>query len=87
MKKTTVKIIDTLGIHARPATSLVTEASKYESDAKVVFNEKEGNLKSIMGVMALGIKCGSEIELVFDGSDEETALLNVEAVMKKEGLI
>ncbi len=87
MVKKTVKIIDTLGIHARPATSLVTEASKYECDAKVIFGEKEGNLKSIMGVMALGIKCGAEIELAFDGSDEENAITNVEAVMQKEGLI
>ncbi len=87
MEKKTVKIIDTLGIHARPATVIVGEASKFESDAKITFGEKSGNLKSIMGVMALGVKCNDSIELVFEGSDEKEALAKLVEVMSAEGLI
>ncbi len=87
MAQKTVKIIDKLGIHARPATVLVSETNKFESNAKIVFGGKEGNLKSMMGIMALGIKCDDEVEIVFEGSDASEALSSVIAVMEKEGLI
>lgn len=51
MKEFTRKIIDPIGLHARP-TSLVTAiAAKYKSDAKLSYNGREGNLKSIMNIM------------------------------------
>ncbi len=87
MIKKTVKIIDKLGIHARPATVVVSCASKFECDCKVLVGEKQGNLKSMMGVMALGIKYDNEVELVFDGVDENSALESVLEVMSAEGLI
>ncbi len=82
-----VKIIDKLGIHARPATVIVGACSKFDGDCSLVFNGKTGNLKSMMGVMALGIKYDDEITLIFDGSDEVSALDNVLSIMSKEGLI
>lgn len=87
MKEMTVKIIDRLGIHARPATVLVGEASKFECECKAIFNGKEGNLKSVMGVMALGIKCDDDILLKFEGVDEDAAFEAIVNVMKQEGLI
>ncbi|WP_070121757.1 phosphocarrier protein HPr [Bacillus marinisedimentorum] len=86
MAEKTFTITDETGIHARPATALVNEASKYQSDVKLAFNGKEVNLKSIMGVMSLGIQQGSEVTVTADGEDADAALSGVADVMKKEGL-
>jgi len=80
------KIIADTGIHARPATLLVQQASKYESEIQLQYNEKKVNLKSIMGVMSLGVGKNAEVTIIADGNDEETALNGLEELMKKEGL-
>ncbi len=72
MKKEFV-IIDPVGLHARPATLLVNEASKFAADSKIIVGDKEANLKSIMGVMSLGISNGAEFDIDCDGSDAEEA--------------
>lgn len=74
------------GIHARPATVLVQEASKFESDINIEYKGKVINLKSIMGVMSLGIPKNAEIKITANGSDEAEALHALEAVILKEGL-
>ena len=73
------KIVDPVGLHARPATLLVNEATKFASDAKIMVGEKEANLKSIMGVMALGVSTNQEFSVICDGPDAEAA---VEAISK-----
>ncbi len=73
MKKEFI-IVDPVGLHARPATLLVNEASKFAADSKIIVGDKEANLKSIMGVMSLGISNGAEFAIEADGSDAEEAL-------------
>ncbi len=67
-------IVDPIGLHARPATLLVNEASKFVADSTIVSNDKQANLKSIMGVMSLGIVNGAEFIIDCSGTDEEAAL-------------
>lgn len=74
------------GIHARPATMLVQTAGKYSSDINLEFNDKSVNLKSIMGVMSLGVGQGADVTITADGEDEEDAIEGIKAVMKNEGL-
>ncbi|MFO7895560.1 MAG: HPr family phosphocarrier protein [Candidatus Cloacimonadales bacterium] len=66
-----IKIENKLGLHARPATMLVKIATKYRSDCRIVKDDMDINGKSIMGVMMLAAECGSELELIADGIDEE----------------
>lgn len=73
MKETFI-IVDPVGLHARPATLLVNEMSKYTSDGKMIVGEKEANLKSIMGVMALGVGKDQEIVIEITGPDAEDAI-------------
>ncbi len=50
------KVIDeTENSHARPATLLVQAASKFQSTIELKYNGRKVNLKSIMGVMSLGV--------------------------------
>ena len=61
-------------LHLRPAGVLSQAAMKFKSDIKIVCGEKEITAKSVLNVMAAGIKCGTEINLICDGPDEEEAL-------------
>ena len=47
-KELSFVVSDPVGLHARPATILVNQASKFTSNIKLVYNDKEVNLKSII---------------------------------------
>lgn len=80
------KVIAETGIHARPATLLVQAASKFDSEVHLQYKEKKVNLKSIMGVMSLGIGQGADITIIAEGSDEADALNTIEETLNREGL-
>ncbi|WP_141431364.1 phosphocarrier protein HPr [Bacillus sp. 03113] len=80
------KVTAETGIHARPATLLVQAASKFDSEIQLEYKDKKVNLKSIMGVMSLGIGQGADIKIIADGSDAQDALNSLEETLNKEGL-
>ena len=80
------KVIADTGIHARPATLLVQTASKFDSEINLEYKGKKVNLKSIMGVMSLGVGQGADITISAEGSDADEALRSLAETMKKEGL-
>jgi phosphocarrier protein HPr len=82
----TFKVIAETGIHARPATLLVQAAGKFDSEVNLEYKGKKVNLKSIMGVMSLGIGKDSEITISAEGSDEQDALNTLQETLNKEGL-
>ncbi|EOL42943.1 phosphocarrier protein HPr [Enterococcus quebecensis] len=86
MEKKEFHIVAETGIHARPATLLVQTASKFNSDINLEYKGKSVNLKSIMGVMSLGVGQGSDVTISVDGVDEADALAAIVDTMKKEGL-
>ena len=83
----TVKIIDPIGLHARPASVVVQEANKFESDIKITSNGKEANLKSIMSVLAMGVKNGEDVKIEAAGKDADKAIEAIVAAMKSNDLI
>lgn len=87
MKELKVLVIDPVGLHARPATVAVNAASKFKSDVKVGFNGKTVNMKSIMGVMSLGIPTQSEITISCSGEDEDAAVAAIEEVLRAQKII
>ena len=86
MEKKDFHVMAETGIHARPATLLVQSASKFNSDITLAYNDKSVNLKSIMGVMSLGVGQGSDVTITAEGADEADAIKAVAETMKKEGL-
>ncbi len=83
MKTFTYTITDPVGIHARPAGNLVKLLKNYSCGISMSGNGKSVDAKKLMMVMTLGIKQGQEVELSFDGEDEEKAAAEVEAYMKE----
>lgn len=86
MEKKSFNVVADTGIHARPATLLVQTASKFASDINLEYKGKSVNLKSIMGVMSLGVGQGSDVTITVEGSDEAEAMEAIVETMKKEGL-
>lgn len=86
MEKKDFHIIADTGIHARPATLLVQTASKFNSEISLEYKGKSVNLKSIMGVMSLGVGQGADVTITTEGADEVDAMAAIVETMQKEGL-
>lgn len=86
MEKRDFLITAETGIHARPATILVQTASKFASDISLSYNGKSVNLKSIMGVMSLGVGQNANVTITAEGDDEKEAMAAIEETMDKEDL-
>jgi len=74
MPEREVKIVNKLGIHARPAAEIVKTAGKFRSSITIVRDDLEVNAKSIMGVMMLAAEFGATIILRAIGEDADAAL-------------
>lgn len=73
------KIVNQLGLHARPAAQLVKLASGFSAEIELIKDGMAVNGKSIMGVMMLAAETGSKVTVRANGSDESQA---VEALCK-----
>lgn len=80
----TTKITNEMGFHMRPANVFVTTMTKYASDIELIVDNKRINGKSIMNIMAAGIKCGTEITVECSGTDEG-AMLNAAVSLIESG--
>ncbi|HET9513697.1 MAG TPA: HPr family phosphocarrier protein [Gemmatimonadales bacterium] len=76
-----VKVMNSLGLHARPAAQLVRLASTFQSQIELVKDDMVVNAKSIMGVMMLAAECGSTIQIRASGDDAEQALAALEKLV------
>ena len=70
------------GLEARPVAELVQLASKYESTMHIEAQSKKVNAKSIMGMMTLNLNSGEEVTVIAEGSDEETAVADLEKFLQ-----
>ncbi|HCU12003.1 MAG TPA: HPr family phosphocarrier protein [Gemmatimonadetes bacterium] len=84
MPEREVRILNKLGIHARPAAEIVKTAGKFKSAITIVRDDLEVNAKSIMGVMMLAAEHGAMIILRAIGDDAEAALDALSAVISNK---
>ncbi|KYG58747.1 HPr family phosphocarrier protein [Planococcus maritimus] len=75
------------GLHARPAAALVSEANRFQSELSLEFKNRTVNLKSILGVMSLGIPTRSAIIIHADGPDEQQALVAATELLLAKDMI
>ena len=87
MKQISVVVIDPVGLHARPATVAVNAASKFKSEVKITYKGRSVNMKSIMGVMSLGIPTQSDVTISCEGEDEDVAVKTIEEVLRAQKVI
>ncbi len=70
MKSRKIQIVNPTGLHLRPAGILCQASMKFKSKIMILHKEKEINAKSVLNVMASGVKCGAEVEVQCTGEDE-----------------
>ena len=74
MLSKTLTVVNPSGLHLRPAGVLSQTAMKFKCDVLIECGEKRIIAKSVLNVMAAGIKSGTEITLICDGEDEAAAM-------------
>jgi phosphocarrier protein len=84
MIKKQITVVNSLGIHARPAGMIANTASLFQCDVKVVKGGLEVNAKSIMGIMTLAAGKNSVITVIASGSDEKEAVAAIEELFAKK---
>ena len=68
------RIVNPLGMHARPAAEFVKVANRFQAHVEVRKDDLCVNGKSIMGVMMLAAERGSSLVLRVEGDDAEQAM-------------
>ncbi|EOC99653.1 HPr family phosphocarrier protein [Caldisalinibacter kiritimatiensis] len=74
MQKVEIVLQNETGLHARPASIFVKEASKYTSEVTIVKDGTKFNGKSIMGILSMGASKGDKLEIIAEGDDEKEAV-------------
>lgn len=75
MVSKTVEVVNSQGMHMRPAGVLAAEMKKFpECSVTLKTSDKTAKATSVMQIMAAGIKCGTKVEITAEGTDEQAAL-------------
>ena len=78
-----ITIMNTQGLHARPAALFVQLAAKFNSKITVKKGTERVNGKSIMGILMLAAQSQSKITIEADGDDAEAAIAELESFLIK----
>ncbi len=76
MREENFTIINSQGLHARPAGQIAKEARAFQSKItlSVAATGKKSDAKSLMGIMTLQAKKGTVLTVSADGPDEDAAI-------------
>ena len=76
MKQYVYTMKDPLGIHARPAGLIAKLAKEYaDTNILISYNGKEVKATSMMKLMSLGVKQGTQITITAEGANEDAAII------------
>ena len=67
-------IVNSMGLHARPAAKLVQTVLQFQSDVQVNVNGQRVNANSIMGLLTLAAAQGTQMTVTAQGPDAEQAM-------------
>ncbi len=79
-----LKVLNKLGLHARPAALFVKAASRFVSDITVERSGNEVSGKSIMGLMTLEAGMGAVLKITADGPDAEAAISELQKLIENK---
>ena len=75
-----VRIVNSLGLHARAAARFVGLASRFESQIRVAVGDRVMDGKSILGLLLLSAARGTTLTISADGPDAEAAVTALAAL-------
>lgn len=79
-----VVVLNSVGLHARPATFFIQKSNEFKSSIWVEKGDRRINAKSLLGILSLGIIKGTEIKILADGVDEEAAVSSLVNLVENE---
>ncbi len=79
-----IKISNSNGMHARPATKFAEIANKYSSEIRIKTKNKEVDGKSVIELLTLGAENGTEITINAKGLDAVEALDALEGLVRSK---
>jgi phosphotransferase system HPr (HPr) family protein len=74
MSEVRLVIVDPAGLHARPAARFVQTASRFESRVLLGIGDRTADAKSLISLLGLAVRPGSEIVLRAEGGDADRAV-------------
>jgi phosphocarrier protein len=80
----TLIVRNEVGLHARPAALFVQTAQRFQADITLSHDGREGNAKSLLAVLALGVTRGAEITIEAHGDDACQALAALEELVESD---
>ena len=69
------------GLHVRVAVQLVRVATQYDCTIRLSKEDKVANVKSIMGLLVMGVAQDMTVGIECDGADEAEAMDAIEDVL------
>ena len=72
-----VKIVNELGLHARPAAEFVRAANVFRSQIWIIKGEERFSAKSIIEVLTANLNCGDTAIIEGEGPDSEGAIASL----------
>lgn len=75
-------MVNALGIHTRPAATLVGTARAFDSEIRLAANGRSADGKSIVGILSLAAAQGTTVELRARGPDAAEALEALRAIIE-----
>jgi phosphotransferase system HPr (HPr) family protein len=81
LASTRASLPDDVDLHARPAADFVRAAMSFECDLWVAAGEKEVDAKSLLSILALGARRGTELRLRGEGPDAAAAVRSLAALV------
>lgn len=69
-----IRVRNRLGLHTRPATTIVKLLQACQSDVYFTHNQETANAKSILSLLMLAAGENSEITIMIDGEDAKTMM-------------
>lgn len=69
------------GLHARPAAILSQRARAAVAELSLMAHGRTANARSVVAIMALGVRCGDEITIEAKGADASQAVAGIAAAL------
>jgi len=81
VRSATLTVRQKVGLHARPAAMFVQQAMKHKCRITIESSGRKADAKSILQVLALGVKCGQDVTIIAEGPEEDVALERLVTLM------
>ncbi|MBU6383282.1 MAG: HPr family phosphocarrier protein [Verrucomicrobia bacterium] len=79
-----VKVKNALGLHTRPAATIVKLLQSRKSSVFFIHKNETINARSIMSILMLAAKKNAVIEVIVDGEDAEATMQHIVAAFEGE---